>query len=232
MRSRVICRVHSFLFGLLAASLFSIPVTAADSPVVATIVTSENATLSNTAAARGADVYPGDSLATGQDGSLRIASGPNQLYLLDSTDATISREGNAVRATMTAGTIDFSGTPGQVEIQTRLGVIRGDGTDRVFAQVAMISPTQFQISAYDGDLLVSAIDGTTKTIAAGETYAASIDSNRATDPGIQGVGRPTHRKINWRRVAAAAIVGGGTAIVTYELYNVFTESCSKINCGH
>ncbi|MDE3170616.1 MAG: hypothetical protein KGL75_10765 [Acidobacteriota bacterium] len=232
MRSRIIRRLRSLLFALLAAGLFTIPAMAANSPVVGTIVTSENATLSNIAAARGADVYPGDTLATEENGSLRIASGANQLYLLDSTDVTMSREGDAIRASLGGGTIDFSGLPGQVEIQTPLGVIRGDGTRRVVAQVAMISATQVQISVYEGALLVSAADGTSKTIAAGEAYAASIDSRGPTDPGIQGVGRPRGIKINWRRVAAVAIVGGGLAAVTYELYNVFTESCSKVNCGH
>lgn len=231
MRFSVRASVRSCLIGSLAVSLLSLPVMARGASAVGMVVASDNALLSSATAARGADVYPGDVLLTQPDGSLRIASGSNQIYLLESTQATMSSQGKAVRATLGHGAIDFSGTPGRVEIETPLGVIRGAGGNQVAGQVRMISATTIQVSADEGNLLVSAIDGTTKTIAAGETFAASLDSaGGATDPGILGVGRP--RKINWRRVAAAAIIGGGLTIATYELYDEFTESCSKRNCGH
>lgn len=231
MRFSVTASVRSYLIALLAASLLNLPVMAAGAPAVGMIVESDNAHLSSAAAARGADVYPGDTLDTQQNGSLRFAFGPNQMYLLASTEAIMSRDGNAVRANLHRGTIDFSGIPGQVEIETPLGVIRGDGTHQVFGEVAMFSATKIQVSAYQGDLLMLAADGTSKRIATGETFAANLDSGgSATDPGILGVGRP--RKINWHRVAVAAVIGGGLTIATYEMYDEFTESCSKRNCGH
>jgi hypothetical protein len=230
VRSTVIAGARSCLIGILAATLLNLPVTAAGAPSVGMIVSSDDAMLSNAAATRGVDVYPGDTLTTLSDGSLRFASGPNQIYLLESSQAVMSRAGKAIRASVNHGTVDFSGTPGQLEIQTPLGIVRGTGNDRSYGQVAIYSPTEIKVSAYEGELLVADIDGNPKKIPAGETYIATLEpAGGPTDPGILGVGRP--RKINWRRVAAAAVIFGGTALITYELYNEFTESCSQINCG-
>jgi len=230
VRSRVLAGARSCVIGLLATTLLNLPVMAAGAPSVGMIVSSDDAMLSNTTATRGVDVYPGDTLTTLSDGSLRFASGPNQIYLLESSQAVMSRAGKAVRASVNHGTVDFSGTPGQLEIQTPLGVVRGNGHDRAYGQVAIYSPTEIKVSAYEGELLVAGIDGNSKNIAAGESYIATLEPGGGpTDPGILGVGRP--RRIHWRRVAAAAIIFGGTGLITYELYNELTESCSQINCG-
>lgn len=231
MRSTVTAGSRCCLIGLLAASLLNLPVMAGGVPSVGTIVAADNAQLSNGSVASGVAVYAGDTLTTEDPGSLRLASGENQLYLLSSTEATMSRDGNAVRAKMGRGTIDFSGAPGQFEVETPLGVISGEGSHRSFGQVAMLSPTKIQVSAYEGDLLVAGADGAAKSIAAGETYVGSLDSSGGpTDPGILGVGRP--RKINWRRVEAAAIIVGGLGVASYFIYRKTTESCSRINCGN
>jgi hypothetical protein len=230
LRPTVLAGARSCLIGFIAASLLNLPVVAAGAPSIGMIVAADNALLSSAAAQRGVDVYPGDTLTTRADGSLRLATGSSQLYLLSSTEATMQQNGNAVRAKMNRGTIDFSGAPGQFEVETPIGVIRGSGTNRAFGQVAILSPTKIQISAYTGELLVAGTDGQPKSIGAGETFVASLDpSGGPTDPGILGVGRP--RKINWRRVAAAAIIGGGVAIASYFIYRETTESCSQINCG-
>jgi hypothetical protein len=230
LRHTVLAGVRSCLIGFLAASLLNLPVMAAGAPSIGMIVAADNALLSSAAAQRSVDVCPGDTLTTQANGSLRLAAGSSQLYLLSSTEATMQQNGNTVSAKMSRGTIDFSVAPGQLEVQTPLGVIRGSGSNRAFGQVAMLSPTKLQISAYEGELLVAGADGLPKSIGAGETYVASINpSGGPTDPGILGVGRP--RKINWRRVAAAAIIGGGVAIGSYFIYRETTESCSKINCG-
>jgi len=193
------------------------------------VVTTNDALLSNADATRGAAVYPGDTLATYSTGTLRLALGTSQLYLLESTQATMLRDSGVVRAKVDTGTVDFSMQPGKLEVATPLGVIRGNGTDRVFGQVAVLSPTVMQISAYTGTLLVAGADGVAKSIAPGETYEASLaPSDGPTQPGILGVGQP--RKINWRRIAAVAIILGAAAGISYGLYDEFTESCSRPNC--
>jgi hypothetical protein len=239
VRSIVFAGARSCLIGFLAASLLNLPAMAAPSPSVGMIVAANHALLSSARATRGVDVYPGDTLATEVDGSLRLASGSSQIYLLASTQTTMLQDTGAVGAKVNHGTVDFSSAPGQFEVQTPLGVVRGDGSGRDFGQVSVLSPTKIQVSAYEGSLLVNGADGVAKSIAAGETYEASLDpaagasagpAASSVDPGIQGVGRP--RKINWRRVAAVGTIVGGTAIATLLIYDETTESCSKIDCGH
>ncbi len=232
MRSTVILGARSCLIGLLAASLLNLPTMAAGASAVGMIAETQSALLSGAEAARGVDIYPGDTLATEPGGSMRLAAGPNQIYLMSATEATMERDGSAIRAKMDRGTIDFSSAPGQLEIETPLGVVRGDGNGRTFAEVAILNPTTIQVSALEGNLLVAGADGVTKSIAAGETYEASFEPARGPNngPPVQGVGGPRH--IRWHRVIAAAVILGGSALVSYLLYNEFTESCSKIDCGH
>ncbi len=144
----------------------------------------------------------------------------------------MERDGGVIRANVDRGTVDFSSVSGQIEIETPLGVVRGGGNGRAFGQVAILDPTTIRVSAIGGNLLVAGADGVTKSIPAGETFEASLEPAGGPDngPPVQGVGG--RRKIRWRRIIATAIVVGGAAVVTYLLYNEFTESCSKIDCGH
>jgi hypothetical protein len=232
VRSTVIASARCCLIGLLAASLFTLPAMAAGAPTIGTIAETQSALLSGATAARGVDVYPGDTLMTEPGGSMRLAAGSGQMYLMSATQATMERDGGAIRAKMDRGTIDFSSAPGQLEIETPLGVVRGDANGRAFGQVAIVDPTTIRVSAIAGNLLVAGADGVMKNIPAGEAFEASFEPAGGPDAGppVQGVGGP--RRIRWRRIIATAIVVGGTALVTYLLYNEFTESCSKIDCGH
>lgn len=232
MHSTVIVSVRSCLIGLLAASLLNLPAMAAGGPTVGMIAETQSGLLSGATAERGVDVYPGDTLMTEPGGSMRLAVGSSQLYLMSATQTTIERDGGATRAKMDRGTVDFSSASGQLEIETPLGVVRGDGDGRTFGQVAILDPTTIRVSAITGNLLVAGADGVMKNIAAGETFEASFEPAGGADngPPVQGVGG--RRKIRWRRIIATAVIVGGTALVSYELYKVFTESCSKINCGH
>jgi len=230
VRSTVLAGARVCLIGFLAASLLNLPAMATGVPSLGMIVSSSDALLSHSLATRGANVYPGDSLLTQSDGSLRLAFGANQLYLRESTQATMLPASGAVRARLDRGAADFSMQPGQFEVQTPLGVIRNGGKSRAFGSVTIVSPTKIQISSYEGSLLVASADGESQNIGPGETFIASLGpGGDPTGPGIQGVGQP--RKINWRRVAGAAIIVGGATLGGYFVYNELTESCSKPNCG-
>jgi len=229
VRSTVLAGARICLTGLLAVGLLNLPAMATGSPSLGMVMTTNDALLSNASATRGAGVYPGDTLITQPTGTMRLALGTSQLYVLESTQATLLRDSGAVRAKVDTGTVDFSMQPGQLEVATPLGVVRGDGSDRVFGQVAVLSPTVVQFSAYTGTLLVAGADGVAKSIAPGETYEASLaPSSGPTQPGIKGVGQP--RRINWRRVKAVGIIVGGAAIASYFLYDETTESCATQNC--
>lgn len=230
MRSTVLAGARACLIGFLATSLLNLPAMATGAPSLGMIVSTNDALLSHSLAARGANVYPGDSLLTQSDGSLRLAFGKNQLYLQESTQATMLPSSGAVRTRLDRGAADFSMQPGQFEVETPLGVIRNDGKTRAFGAVTLVNPKEIRIRSYEGSLLVASADGETQNIGPGETFIASLGfGGDPTGPGIQGVGRP--QKINWRRVAGAAIIVGGATLGGYFVYNELTESCSKPNCG-
>ena len=232
MRSAVIISVRSCLIGFLVVGMLNLPAMAAPTSTVGMIAETQNALLSGAAAARGVDVYPGDTLTTQSDGSMRLAAGSSQLYLMSATEVTMTRDGSAIGAKMGRGTLDFSSAPGQFEVETALGVVRGDGDGRTFGQISILDPATIRVSAITGNLLVAGADGIARTIPAGETFEASFEPGGSADAGppVQGVGG--HRKIRWRRVIGFAVILGGTALVSYLLYNKWTESCSRVDCGH
>jgi hypothetical protein len=230
VRSIVLSGARAGLIAVLAAGLVSLPAMAAGAASVGMIVTADGAMLSNLNATQGANLYSGDTLLTQPGGYLRMALGPSQVYLMSSTEATLLQGPGAVRAKVGRGTLDFSTTePNQFEVETALGVIRGVGGGRVFGQVAVLSPSSIEISAYEGTLLMTGIDGVARSVAPGETYEANLDTPAGpNDVGVRGVGQG--HGIRWKRVAAVAMVVGGAGIAALLIYRESTESCSRINC--
>jgi hypothetical protein len=230
VRSNVLAGARSCLIALLIVGLLNLPVMAASAKPLGIIVVADRAQLDHANAATGADVYSGDALATGQGGSLRMKVGPSQVYLLSETSATLVPQENRVQAKVERGTVGFStSSPEQLEIGTPLGVIRGKGSQRIFGQVAVLSPTKIQISAYEGTLLVVALDGEEKTIEQGQTFDAMV---AAPEPGggqnQSGVGGTGP---NWNHiifVAAVAVVLGVTAGV---IWQEESESCTIPPCN-
>jgi hypothetical protein len=218
---------RSLLLGILAASLLNLPATAASETPLGMVVMADRALVSSENAMQGATVYSGDALMTRENGSLRLAVGPAQVYLLGSSTATLlENEAHVIRAKVHRGTINFSTPqPGQLEVGTPLGVIRGASGDRIFGQVSVLSSSKIEISAYQGTLLMTTANGEAKTIAAGETYEADASPG---PQGVSGVGQP--QPIKWKRIRLTAIIVGGAAVASYFIWQEATESCSKPNC--
>jgi hypothetical protein len=231
VRSNVLAGARSCLIACLVVGMLNLPVMAASAKPIGMIVIADHAKVDTADAAIGADVYSGDALSTEMGGSLRMKVGASQVYLLSSSAATLVPEDNKVRAKITQGTLGFStSSPDQLEIGTPLGIIRGEDSQRVFAQIAVLSPTKMQISAYEGALLVIAPNGDRKTIEQGETYEATL---AAPEPGgggqnQYGVGGSG---INWKHVAfvagVAAVLGG----VSFAIWHAQTESCTTPPCN-
>lgn len=221
--------VRSVLIGLVVSGMVNLPVMAASSKPLGMVVIADHARVGSANAEVGTDLFAGDALATDPTGTMRMKVGASQVYLLASTAATLASGENRVQAKVTRGTLGFSSNaPDQLEIATPFATIRGDG-QRVFAQVAVLSPTKMQISAYEGSLLVIAPNGDRKTISEGETFEATA---APAEPGggqnQYGVG---HSGINWKHVAfvaGAAAVLGGTAL---GLWLEQTESCTTPPCN-
>jgi hypothetical protein len=86
-----------------------------------------------------------------------------------------------------------------------------------------------QVSAYEGTLLVTALNGEQKTIEQGQTYEATL---AAPEPGggqnSAGVGGTG---INWKHVATVAIIGAAVGGAALALWIVESESCSNTPCN-
>ena len=232
MRFNILAGARSCLIAFLVVGLLNlpVPVMAASSKPLGMVVATEHARLDNANAAIGADIYSGDALATDVGGSLRMKVGPSQVYLLSASSATLVPQENRVQAKVEHGTVGFStASPEQLEIGTPLGVIRGANSQRVFGQVAVLSATKMQISAYEGTLLVVAANGEQKTIEQGQTYEATL----AADPepgGAQNQAGVGGTGINWKHVAFVAIVAGALGGTALALWLEQSESCSNPPC--
>jgi hypothetical protein len=230
VRSNISSGARACLVAFLVVGMLNLPVMAASAKPLGMVVSAEHARLDNADAAIGADVYSGDALATEAGGSLRMKVGPSQVYLLSNSSATLVPQENGVRAKVEHGTMGFStSSPAQLEIGTPLGVIRGANGQRVFGQVAVLSPGKMQISAYEGTLLVTALNGEEKTIEQGETYEATLAAPEPgggqNQAGVGGTGT------NWKHVATVAIIAGAVGGTALGLWISSSESCTVPPCN-
>jgi hypothetical protein len=150
VRPQILSVARACLIGVLASSLINLPMMAASAKPLGMIVIADRAKVDHADAAVGADLYSGDALSTQIGGSLRMRLGPSQVYLLSDTQATLVPRESFVEAKLGGGTIGFSsGVSSQFAVGTPLGTVQGVDGKPVFAQVAVLSPTKVQISAYE-----------------------------------------------------------------------------------
>jgi len=205
VRSNVPAGARSCLAVVLSIALLNLPAMAASEKPLAVVLTAQHAKLDNADAAIGADVFSGDALVTEAGGSMRLTVGPSQVYLLSASSATLQPHDSRVQAQIHIGTMGFSTpSPAELEIETPLGVIRGADAKAIFGQVDVVSAKKMRVTAYQGTLLVTDAFGGEKTIAAGETYEASLAPEAKADdnPPPKGV---TGAGINWKHVVDVAV---------------------------
>lgn len=230
MRSNILAGARSCVIAFVVVGMLNLPVMAASSKSLGMVVSADHASLDNAKAAIGADIYSGDALATDAGGSMRVKVGSGQVYLLSGSSASLVPQENKVQAKVDHGTVDFSAsTPEQLEVGTPLGIIRGADSQRVFGQVAVLSPSRMQVSAYEGTLLVTALNGEQKTIEQGQTYEATLAAPEPgggqNQAGVGGTG------IKWKHVATVAIIGGALGGTALALWLEESESCSTPPCN-
>ena len=230
MRSNILSGARSCVIAFVVVGMLNLPVMAASSKSLGMVVSADHASLDNAKAAIGADIYSGDALATDAGGSMRVKVGSGQVYLLSGSSASLVPQENKVQAKVDHGTVDFStSTPEQLEVGTPLGIIRGADSQRVFGQVAVLSPSRMQVSAYEGTLLVTALNGEQKTIEQGQTYEATLAAPEPgggqNQAGVGGTG------IKWKHVATVAIIGGALGGTALALWLEESESCSTPPCN-
>ncbi len=235
MRS-IVLGARSSLVALLITGLIGLPATGASSLPLATVVSAQAALLANADAVPGADVYYDDDLVTTGGGSLRLAVGTSQVYLLENSEAVLRKNQGQIEAKMYRGTVGFStSAPDNLAVETPFGVVRGADGSHVLGQIALssspnTSAEKIEVTSYQGTLVVVDGAGVSKKIEEGQSYIGTMASDAGgggTDAKVQGVGGTG---TNWKRVAAVAIpillvAGGGIA-----LYVKGSESCPQPKC--
>src|SRR5580693_9214803 len=90
VRPQVLTGIRSCVVAVVIAGLINLTVMAASSKPLGMIVIADRANVDHAKAAVGADVLSGDALSTDAGGSLRMKIGQSQVYLLSSSDASLT----------------------------------------------------------------------------------------------------------------------------------------------
>jgi hypothetical protein len=164
---------------MLAFGMLNLPAFGAAEQPMGVVIQTQDALLSSAVARLGATVYPGDSVATEQDGTLRLRVASGQLYLAPSSSASLTQNAKVAHISVTRGTVGFVGvTAEQLELETPIGSIRPATGQSAQGQVTVTGPRQMIVSAYSGALVVER-NGESRTVEAGKSYNVTFDPDAA-----------------------------------------------------
>ena len=233
----IVLGARTCLVALVITGLIGLPTMGASSLPLATVVSAQSALLANADAVPGADVYFDDDLVTQPGGSLRLAVGASQVYLLENSEAVLRQEQGKIEAKMYRGTLGFStAAPDNLAVETPFGVVRGADGSHVLGQISLLASAKtteekIEVTSYQGTLVVVDGAGVSQSIGEGQSYIGTMASDAGggggKDAKVQGVGSSG---TNWKHVVEVAIpillvAGGGIA-----LYVKGAESCAQPNC--
>lgn len=215
---RFACR--SLLACVLSASLISLPTLGAGVPnrALGFVLAAQDAQLDGNAAANGANIYDGDTVATGSGGQVRLQFAGNQVYFSPSSLAKLTTNGSVVTAVLTSGTAGFmSARGGAVAIRALDVLVRPQTEQPTTAQVTVMAQDELKVASIAGPLSLE-LDGGTYTLTPGRTYGVKIVAdNTKFQEGY--VGARKRRGLIILVFATTAAVAG----VVY-LYKELTES--------
>lgn len=213
---------RGLLIAILNASLIAAPLLAAPPASVGIVIQAQGAQIGSDAVIGGATVYPGDTLSTSPDGSVRLRSGTGQVYLLSSSAASFTGSASGVSAMILRGTAGFSTAGGQAfELRTADAVIRPKSSQPTHGRVTVVSPTRLIVASLHGPLELRVGDET-YTIADNTAYRVDLESEAipATPDDDHHRARKTHALLVLLGVAAVS------GVVGYLIYRAF-ESPSR-----
>ena len=205
--------------------MLNLPIQAADKPF-GTVALADQAHVGTADAATGATVYAGDSVDTQMGGTLRLRVGTGQVYLLSSSAANLTENGDVLRAAVVRGTVGFSSlTAHELELETPEGTVRAANGLPAYGQVTIAGPKEMVVSAYHGDLLLER-GGQQLLVPAGKSYDVSLVANADATPaqGQAGVTSAYNDHLVWK-----LIVIGTAAVAGYLLWRHFSESQTQPN---
>ena len=215
---RSACR--SLLACILSASLISLPTFGAGAPnrPLGFVLAAQEAQLDGNSVANGANIYDGDTVATGPGGQVRLQFAGNQVYFSPSSLAKLTTNGSVVTAVLTSGTAGFmSARGGAVAIRALDVLVRPQTVQPTTAQVTVMAQDELKVASVAGPLSLE-LDGETYTLTPGRTYGVKIVADNAKfQEGYVGA-RKRRGLIIFVFTATAAVAG-----IVY-LYKEMTES--------
>jgi hypothetical protein len=191
----------------------------------------QRANVDGSQAALGANIYAGDLLSTDDGGMLRMRVGSGQLFLLASSDASMTQDHARIDMLIKRGTAGFSATANDpLEIDTPIGTVRPADDARAYGQISMLSPNAITITSYEGNLLLTR-NGASRTIEAGKSYRVSLAAAAPAPAGAGAAGGQAPAGAggngNGGQWVFDAAVAGATAGVGVALWYVLSESPSQ-----
>jgi len=141
---------------------------------LATVEEATHASVRGASAATGTSLYGGDAVTTDKQGTVRLRLGKGKLYLSASSSASLEQRAGLATVTLAEGSATFSlPDPAQFELETPVGVLRGSGRKATQGQVRISKPTEVEVCATHGDLVLDN-EGEYYTLAQGKTFRIVI----------------------------------------------------------
>jgi hypothetical protein len=221
---------RSCLIAVLIAGLLNIPAFAANEAPLGLVTQAQSAQIGDTKVDVGTSIFPGDTLATGIGGTLRLKFGASQLYLLSGSSASLASTAstNAVHALVSRGTVGFSSNgKDQIELEIPQGILHAANGVPAYGQVTILSPSEVVISAYRGTLVLD-YNGESRSIPEGKSYRVTLDLEPAAQPQAPagaGTGSgSTKRAMNTGALAWAIVAVGAAGGLGYGIWDILSES--------
>jgi hypothetical protein len=204
--------LNAVLIAIASITLIALPVMAAPrapSAPLGVVILAENANVGMDVTYSGATIYDGDRLQTPDGGNLRVRFGASQIYLRQSSLASVHSLSNGFSADLGYGTVVVSSAEGQTFQVTADGAtIRPANAQPTSVQITKISATELVLTGNRGTALVSMGDEV-KTLDAGTSYRLDVQPEES-GPGPQPqFPTPTARnRFLWVLIPAIGVATG------------------------
>jgi len=173
---------------ILTVSMAAMPLFAAPTSALGTVVTAEKAHVGDALVSVGTTVYGGDRLSTEAEGSVQVRAGAARLLLASSSMAVVNEETGAASARLLKGTATFSTASAQAfTLYASRVAIRPDKNGPTIGQVTYLNEKEMIVNAKRSDLAVT-VDGETKIIPEGTAYRVLLDPPDSMMQAPEGAG--------------------------------------------
>jgi hypothetical protein len=207
---------------ILVSAMLCSPLLAAPVRALGLVTITRGATIDNQEAIVGSSVYIGDSLATTDQGELRLRLNRSQIDFSSSTEAVLCDVTSGVGALLKQGAAEFSSAGDRVELRTQTAVIRTKPESMAHAEIRVVSGNELLVRNFEG-YLEADVDGDVRPIPAGNAYRVIADDDQTKGPQAGTI--PVHQKR--RRLAVILIGAAGMGLGGYFIAHKIWESASQ-----